>query len=179
MQTELEKLKILRLSNAESNQITKECLETALLELMATKDISEISITELTKRAGVSRSAFYNNYKTLDTLLDSIVTRVINQVCDFIKREYNKKTASEIYAKFFERIKEANTSFKIFLDADINIDKFLVLENVFPASSIEKHYKMVAKEGAFYRIIVDWFQEGMKESPEEMGILCEKILDVS
>lgn len=177
MQTELEKLKILRLSNKESNQITRECLETALLDLMTTKDISEISITELTKKAGVSRSAFYNNYKTKEALRDSIIESIINQICDFFKREYNKKTSSEIYAKFFERIKKSSTSFRIFLDSDINIDKFFILENIFPSSSIENHYKMVAKEGAFYRIIVDWFQEGMKESPEEMGILCAKILD--
>ena len=36
---------------------------------------------------------------------------------------------------------------------------------------------MIAKEGAFYRIIVDWFMLGMKESPEEMGTLCAEILE--
>ena len=177
MKTQLEKLEILRLSNEESNQITKECLETALLELMAVKDINEISITELTKNAGVSRSAFYNNYKTKEALLHSITEKVINKVCDFLKREYNRKTPKEIYAKFFEAIQKSSRSFKIFLDSDLNIDKFLILENAFPASSPESHYKMIAKEGAFYKIIVEWFQLGMKESPEEMGILCTKILE--
>ena len=177
MQTELEKLKILRLSNKESNEITRECLETALLELMTIKDISEISITELTQNAGVSRSAFYNNYKTKDALLNSIIDKVIKQTCDFLKKEYNKKTTKEIYATVFEAIKKADRSFKVFLDADINIDRYLSLEDVFPSQSAQEHYKMIAKEGAFYRIIVEWFTLGMKESPEEMGTLCAKILD--
>ena len=177
MKTQLEKLEILRLSNQESNQITRECLEAALLDLMTTKDLDKISITELTNNAGVSRSAFYNNYKTKEALLDSIVQKVIKQICDFIKSEYNKKTTKEIYTIFFIAIKKSSKSFKVFLDSDINIYKYLFLENVFPSSSVESHYKMVAKEGAFYRIIVDWFQAGMKESPEEMGTLCAKILD--
>ena len=68
LKTQLEKLEILRLSNQESNQITRECLEAALLDLMTTKDLDKISITELTNNAGVSRSAFYNNYKTKEAL---------------------------------------------------------------------------------------------------------------
>ena len=177
MKTQLEKLEILRLSNEESNQLTRECLESALLDLMATKNIDEISITELTKNAGVSRSAFYNNYKTKEALLDSIIDKVINQVCDFLKSEYNKRTTKEIYTAFFLAIKKSSRSFKLFLDADINIDKYLFLEKVFPSQSAQNHYKMIAKEGAFYRIIVDWFMLGMKESPEEMGTLCAEILE--
>ena len=53
----------------------------------------------------------------------------------------------------------------------------LILENIFPPSSVKNHYKIVAKEGAFYRIIIDWFESGMKESPEEMGTLCAEILE--
>ena len=57
--TEIEKLNILRKNNAESNAITKECIESALILLMKEKPFSEISILEITKRAGVGRSSYY------------------------------------------------------------------------------------------------------------------------
>ena len=51
-------LKNLYQSNQEANQITRESIETALLHLMEKKDLPQISISELVKKAGVSRNAF-------------------------------------------------------------------------------------------------------------------------
>ena len=54
-------LENLRKSNQESNLLTREAIETALLQLLEKKDLTKISISELVKRAGVSRAAFYRN----------------------------------------------------------------------------------------------------------------------
>lgn len=50
-------LENLRKSNQESNLLTREAIETALLQLLE-KRLTKISISELVKRAGVSRAAF-------------------------------------------------------------------------------------------------------------------------
>ena len=55
------------LSNNEANRITRESICTALLELLKTKEFKEISVSELVRRAGVSRQSFYRNYKTKKT----------------------------------------------------------------------------------------------------------------
>ena len=47
------------LSNNEANQITRESICLALVSLMDIKDFEKISISELTRRAGVSRQSFY------------------------------------------------------------------------------------------------------------------------
>lgn len=44
-----------RLGNKESNKITRECVETALIQLMKTKPFEAITITDIVQRAGVSR----------------------------------------------------------------------------------------------------------------------------
>lgn len=49
--------------NKELNFAIKEALQDALILLMKEKQYRSISITELCKKAGVSRMAFYNNYK--------------------------------------------------------------------------------------------------------------------
>lgn len=49
--------------NKELNYAIKEALQDALILLMKEKQYRSISVTELCKKAGVSRMAFYNNYK--------------------------------------------------------------------------------------------------------------------
>ena len=52
-------LENLKISNQESNRITKESLEISLLQLLEKKELTKITISELVERAGVSRAAFY------------------------------------------------------------------------------------------------------------------------
>ena len=54
LQTELAKRDVLRLNNQESNELTRECIDMALMYLMSEKPFESISISEITKRAGVS-----------------------------------------------------------------------------------------------------------------------------
>lgn len=50
-------------------QDSQDYLTTALLQLLATKDLNDITVTQVVKRAGVSRMAFYRNFQTLDDIL--------------------------------------------------------------------------------------------------------------
>ena len=65
-------------SNEESNKITKSSLQTALIYLMNKKDFDKITITELVKKAGVSRMAFYRNYNSKEDILEKLKVEFIN-----------------------------------------------------------------------------------------------------
>lgn len=75
-------LKNLYQSNQEANQITRESIETALLHLMEKKDLPQISISELVRKAGVSRNAFYRNYKSKEEILELAYERASQQWMD-------------------------------------------------------------------------------------------------
>lgn len=45
----------------ESNRLVKDCITTAFIELMKVRDYNTITITDITKKAGVSRMAYYRN----------------------------------------------------------------------------------------------------------------------
>ena len=53
----------------EINLLSKECILTALLRLMDEKPYESITITDITSLAGVSRMAYYRNYKNKDDIL--------------------------------------------------------------------------------------------------------------
>ncbi|WP_261810626.1 TetR/AcrR family transcriptional regulator [Levilactobacillus humaensis] len=50
-------------------QDSQDYLATALLALLETHDLTDLTVTQVVKRAGVSRMAFYRNFDTLDAVL--------------------------------------------------------------------------------------------------------------
>ena len=59
-----------RPSNREANVITRESLFEALLILVEKKPFEKITVSELVKRAGVSRTAFYRNYNSISEIVE-------------------------------------------------------------------------------------------------------------
>jgi AcrR family transcriptional regulator len=57
---------------------SKESLEAALLELVATRDLPQITISDITKLAGVSRSTFYEHYADVHELAVSACTAMFD-----------------------------------------------------------------------------------------------------
>ena len=51
---------------------TKRCLKAALIDMLAQEDFEHISITELCRRAEVSRITFYSHYNDKYALLDDV-----------------------------------------------------------------------------------------------------------
>lgn len=58
--------------NEIANNIVRESLTDALFSLMSKKEFNDITITELSKKAGVSRLSFYRNYTSKEEILLSI-----------------------------------------------------------------------------------------------------------
>ena len=63
----------LRRHSEELNKIVIESLQGALLQLITKKPYDSITVTELCKKAGVSRMAFYGNFESKDDIIKKIV----------------------------------------------------------------------------------------------------------
>ena len=61
------------------NMITKESIFTALMILMKKKNFKEISITEITNKAGVSRMAFYRNYNIKEDIITTYIDELLKE----------------------------------------------------------------------------------------------------
>ena len=161
-------------SNSESNRITKECLQIALMKLMGEKEFGRITITEITRCAGVSRTAFYRNYDSKEAIIEDACRSIFVKLSESIGRSRNDWKGW--YRMFFETLAANAESVRIALEAGIEVAPRNVLDNVFPPSTKQDHYINSAKEAAFERIMTEWFRGGMKESPEEMSVVCDRIM---
>ncbi|MBR1781724.1 MAG: TetR/AcrR family transcriptional regulator [Oscillospiraceae bacterium] len=169
-------MEILRLSNEESNRVTRECLRTAMFKLMNQENFERITITEIAKRAGVSRLAFYRNYESKEALVADLCQHLFEQLRTSLTSERFLTDRRAWYVSFFQTIRENREYFEIYQKANLRLSDGIILEAVYPVSSTEEHYTRAASEGAFLSVLTEWFRSGMQESPEEMAAICEKVI---
>lgn len=177
--TELEKREILRLSNEASHKLTQECIHTALLYLMKQKSFEKITITELIKRSGVSRSAFYRNYSSKEDVIKEMSEHLFNDFRNSLLEGHNTDNLYQWFYNIFTKIKENESIFRLFIQADIAQllpEEISTLEKIFPPHSVEEHYQILALEGAFGKVLYGWFLGGMEESIEYMADFCSNKL---
>ncbi len=181
-QNELQKRDILRMSNEESNRITRECLQTALIQLMSEKPFGQISITELVRRSGVSRTAFYRNYSSKEMILTEMSNVFIQALTRSLGEVRRREESYQWYYNSFQLVHDNAQVFQLLLDAHIPVYQIIgndvILEQIMPSSTPEEHYRLVCLEYSFMAILADWFRGGMKESIEFLAGFCAQRLPI-
>lgn len=178
--TELEKRDVLRMSNKESNRMTRECLQTALITLMGQKPFEKITISELVRRSGVSRTAFYRNYNTKEDILNEVGDVFMEVLTASFANGRFQNDRRSWYRGFFQLIQNNATTFRLLLQAHmLNTSLFstyTIVKRLDPSEETISHYDFLAWEGALSTITVHWFQDGMKESIDFMADYCTSSL---
>ncbi len=166
---------------------TKKKLTNALLELLQTKKIKDITVLELCKLAKINRTTFYKYYKDVDDLVlkieESLLSDLEKHIVD-IKRNYLITFTSKIIETISSR-KEIYTR----LLGENGDHTFLsnILSLVYEPSIAEwqKLLRKASKEDLekIYSFIVDgtigivneWIKNDCKEEPNNVAIFINKI----
>ena len=82
-------------------QDTKAFITTALLQLLAKEKLSVLTVSQVCKRAGVSRMAFYRNFDDLDQILYEYYQPKLAAVFDTIRQNPQYSVKFDIQLKFF------------------------------------------------------------------------------
>ena len=179
IKTELGKRDILRLNNMESNKLTRECIETALVYLMSEKAFEHITITDIVKRSGVSRTSFYRNYSTKEDVLNAVAREVTEKIEETIRKNNIKTQTRKWFFDCFNTIKNNEQTVALLLKANFPIDKLFpngsIVEIYYPTDNKEERYYRMAASAAFIKILYEWFIGGMEESCEKMSEMCMNI----
>ena len=173
--------------NDTQNKITKESIFTALMILMEKKNFKNISITEVTKKAGVSRMAFYRNYSILEDIISVYLDELFEEYSNHISN-YKEVDNYELTRSFFSHFRKHQKLITNLINSDLNI---LILErsveflHSFCSSIVHKtlcspefeKYNIAFIAGGFYNVLMEWSKSGMKESDEAMAkMVYERII---
>lgn len=157
--------------NPSSKEFTKSCMMDALLQLMHTKDYNQISITDITRRAGVSRMAYYRNYTCKDDILMDYMYHILKEyVLELSGPSFrsNFQTYPHIlyslkylqkYKDYVLCLKKANRSEILLKGLDLYM---LSVTESLQKSDLEK-YQLYYYSGALYNIFMHWLENDMKE----------------
>ncbi len=170
---------LLRLSNEESKKITRESIITALILLFAEKPYEKITVTEIVKKAGVSRTAFYRNFNTKEDVVRELSQSIVNKLNWFFEGDKYRGNGKALLTDVFKYIKNNKRTVSLLFNSKQIVYEILggktYLDSVMPEEISSNYYSMVATETVLKKIIIEWFNNGMKESPEEMAEYCSEL----
>ncbi|MFC3747609.1 TetR/AcrR family transcriptional regulator [Paenibacillus sp. GCM10012306] len=138
---------------------------------------SKISITDIVKRAGVSRTAYYNNYSSkqdiLVDLVDSLIFEINQKLLPYTNELTGKaKEPEKFISVLFEVIYEQRNIYRALQSAKLDyiiLDCLneMMLSNAHDTTD-ENKYRIYFKAGALYNALAKWIGSDFAKSTSEM-----------
>jgi AcrR family transcriptional regulator len=168
---------------------SREWMMEALLLLMDTMPYDKITISDITKKAGLARQTFYRNYSGKDDIilqyLDSVFTNDFFTITD--GRDETGRYVMKVTLSFRSIIKERQRMVKLpredtehLLIAYTQRWEDYVIDfggdKVSPEEKLLFRYKVKFQVGGAFRMIVDWIKNDMPMPPDEVGDLLQKFV---
>lgn len=146
-------------------------IESVFVELLQTKELEQITVSEICKNADINRSTFYANFIDIYDLAEKIIKRLWEDFLSLYVDDFKNKKDRMDFLKLFSHIKENQLLYKTYFKLDnmdigiVGFDKEIA-EMFFDMKYIDYHIEFF-KHG-LNAIIKKWLNGGCKETPEEM-----------
>lgn len=166
--------------NTKNNKRRRESIakiESVFVNLLQTKQLSEITVSDICKKAGLNRTTFYVNYLDIYDLADKIKERLENEIKVLYQEEYKNSFNSNDYLKLFHHIKDNQLFFKTYfkLGYDNNyrvlIYDFELAKKYFNNKHVEYHIEFF--KNGLNAVLKKWLENDCAETPEEIAEIIQ------
>ena len=170
------------------NRFTRMCMGDALVNIMQQKAYDKISVSDIVKKAGVSRMTYYNYYETKDELVKDYIEEITslyleeekNNIMDYVHILFLIKFFDR-YGKFFVTLADAGM-YSFIIDAANIIMEKEYKDNYSTSDDADflkkKTYELYFYSGAMVNVFLQWQKNGKNITPEELaGIITDYLLE--
>lgn len=158
------------MNNLEKNKYVINNIFKSIISLLQEKEFDNISITEITQIAQVSRNSFYRNFSSKEDIIENYISNLLSNW----EKEYKSKSNSsnaELFGSLFHHLRN-HSDFYLLLN---NRHLFHIFSNAYlnlygpteDDSNIEAYTKRFIASGVL-GWIEEWIHRGMTESAESM-----------
>ena len=167
----------MNVANNKRRRESQEKIERAFVELLQTRDLNKITVSDIIKDTGLNRSTFYANYIDIFDLADRTREKLERDFSNlFSDYDYFNDRGGAL--KMFTHIKENQLFYKTYFKLCYD-DKFLISAYDPKRARIEQVDSNLKYHIEFFRnglnaIIKMWLAGGCVESPEEMAQVLKK-----
>ena len=158
--------------NNKRRKASREKIESIFYELIQTRELNQITVSDICKRAGLNRTTFYVNYADVYALADTVRLSLENAMDEMYREDRERGVNSNDYLRLFRHIAENQmlykTYFKLGYDQEqkiVRYDTQLAKEH-FDNRLVEYHCEFF--KGGLNAIIKMWLAGGCRETPEEL-----------
>lgn len=177
----------------EKNQ-TKLWIINSLLELLAKKDYSAITIHMIADHAELGRRTFYRHFKTKDDTMKYITELLMDQFAETLLTNHSSgmEEVAIAYFQFWEKyidvlllLKKAHVLYFIednLAELIVNVAKKVKhIPTPIPVEKLAKLYEQYnfefsIKLAGFWKATIIWCEENPRKSPEEMAKIITSLL---
>lgn len=167
----------MNIPNNKRKRESQEKIEKVFVQLLQTKEINNITVSDICKLAKVNRSTFYANYIDIKDLVEKLHSRMINDFFNIYAEEVSLGKHSYDFLKLFKHIKNNQLFYKTYFklgidymwDSSYNIKDEMIK---WYGNSNYSEYHIIFFRAGINAVIQKWLNNGCKESPEEI----EKII---
>ena len=166
---------------------TKTNIKNSLIDLLAEKNISKITVTELAERAMINRKTFYRHYRTVQSVVDDINYDIINSVVELAKnsdRDSNNlvNQLNFIGLSIVENKEKINKILKnspeVFGSGrSVELLKRFIEVSIRPVlnfkNEVKLKYLVEFVVSGFISVYVRWFNDGCAESSVKLCRRCQ------
>ena len=149
-----------------------ERIEKVFIELLQTKELQEITVSDICKLCELNRSTFYANFIDIYDLADKVREHLEEEVDRLYEAEKTQGFNSNDYLRLFRHIKDNQlfyrTYFKLGYDNQFKLEYYDIHQ-----AQRDFDDKHIAYHAEFFRcgfnaIVKMWLAGGCQETPEEM-----------
>lgn len=144
-------------------------IQEALMQLIQQKEYDKITITDIAKRAGVTRISFYRNFDSKDAILKLALETAFQ---DYQSEHGTDLSFSSIFTFFQDN--------KILIDClykserEIFIAQLLTNKTTLTALPVEAAYSLAFIGYTILGACTTWYQRGMVETADEIASMMQQ-----
>ena len=169
------KITVLIQNNVESNALTRESIETALIQLMQEKSFRDITITDICKRAGVSRNAYYRNYSSKEDILEAYVKNLIDEMVTVLRTSDPIHETIQSWHLLLGVVQKYASHYKILLQAGyedrLREEYIKHINQGVLTETYQNYYSNVYWVSAISGLIAQWVKDDMQVPLEQLASL--------
>lgn len=167
---------------------TKKILTEALIEILKEKNVMDVTVSELAKKADVTRTTFYQYYRDPVDMLEQLQDEIAEDIQKIVEATEGGNAEGFFYGLFNyfydDKIKAGLLCFSV--NNQTGYEKMgYYIHDKYMLRWKDKFMDEPLKQFEYYRyyivfgctaVVENWVRGGMKETPQEMATIAKSFL---
>ena len=175
------------LKSPQRRTLTKRLIQEAMLALLKTRSVQDITIRELCDAAGVNRTTFYNHYDGIYEVLGEIEENFLMQLADQKDFTHGQLDLAQHIEQLCEKLQKNRDIALLLLTNNVDPNfsaKLIKLQacgnvwNETVSSYSPAEYELLAQfvSGGAYAMVCHWLENGCQQTSRQVAVLLTKVI---